>query len=101
MEYKVRQPPQTLVCCPPVVMSDSEGDKLEHEIVAVGCQLAFVNQKCRAKKELIHEYEASLVVEVMDCLGFPSSSGPLRWTTRFGMALWMQVVLQYSFGRRV
>jgi hypothetical protein len=44
-EYKSRQPPQTFVCCPPFVMSDSEGEKIEHEIVVVGCQLAFVNHK--------------------------------------------------------
>ena len=43
--YKLRQPPQTFVCCPPFVMSGSEGDKIEHKIVVVGRQLAFVNHK--------------------------------------------------------
>ena len=74
LEYKFRQPCQTLVCCPPFLMSDSKGDKFEREIVVVGRQLAVVNQKLQSQfktmKELIHEYEASLVVEeMMDCLG--------------------------------
>ena len=37
LEYKSTQPPQILVCCPPFVMSGSEGDHIEREIVVV-CQ---------------------------------------------------------------
>ena len=37
LECKSRQPPQTFVCCAIFVMSDSKGEKIEHEIVVVGC----------------------------------------------------------------
>lgn len=64
-------------------MSKLEDKELKHEIVLVGRQLAFVNHKWQVQmqtmKELIHEYEASLVVEeMMDCLGYLFSLGSRR-----------------------
>ena len=60
-------------------MSDSEGEKLENEIVVVGRQLAFVNHKLQSQmetmKDLMHEHEIfSGVEEMMDFLGLASSS---------------------------
>ena len=61
-------------------MSSSDADKIEHEIVVVGRQLAFVNHKLQSQletmKDLLHEQEISLGMEgKMDLLGFPSPSG--------------------------
>ena len=63
-------------------MYGSEDDHIEREIVVVGRQLAFVNHKLQSQLEtmkyLIHEYEDSLAAEgMLDCLDFPSPSGPL------------------------
>jgi hypothetical protein len=64
-------------------MSTLEGDELERELLAVGRDLALVNNKLRtqmkAMNALLHEYEASLVVEEMlDCIGYPFSLGSPR-----------------------
>ena len=60
-------------------MSDSEGEKLENEIVVVGRQIAFVNHKLQSQletmKDLMHEHEISLGVEgTIDFLALASSS---------------------------
>lgn len=60
-----------------------ECDELERELVAVGRELAHVNKKLhtqlKAMQALLHEYEASMVVEEMlDCIGYPFSLGSSR-----------------------
>ena len=61
-------------------MSGSDGERIEHEIVVVGRQLAFVNHKLQGQlqsmKDLLHEQEISLGMEGnMDFLGLGSPSG--------------------------
>ena len=61
------------------MMFGSKGGKIEHEIVVVGRQLAFVNHKLLSQletiKDLTHEYKGSLGVEgMLNCLSFPSPS---------------------------
>ena len=50
-------------------MSTLEDDELERELVVVGRELAHVNKKLctqlKAMQALLHEYEASVVVEEM------------------------------------
>ena len=53
------QPPETLVFGPPHAMFGYVGERIEHEIVVVGRQLAFVNHKLQGQletmKDLLHE----------------------------------------------